>query len=63
VGTFLVTVDRDKCEGCEECVNNCPVGVFQMKDGKADPFQADSCEGCETCVSVCPSGAVTLKEQ
>jgi len=63
VGTFIVAVDRDKCEGCEECVNNCPVGVFQMTDGKADPFQADLCEGCETCVSVCPSGAVTLTEQ
>lgn len=57
-----VAVDKDKCEGCEECVNNCPVGVFQMKDGKADPYQADSCEGCETCVSVCSTGAVTLKE-
>jgi NAD-dependent dihydropyrimidine dehydrogenase PreA subunit len=59
---YLVTVNTDKCEGCEECVNNCPVGVFQMKDGKADPFQADLCEGCETCVSVCSTGAVTLSE-
>lgn len=63
MGVYVVTVDRDKCEACEECVNNCPVGVFQMNNGKADPFQAESCEGCETCVSVCPSGAVTLKEQ
>lgn len=60
---FTVAVDRDKCEGCEECVSNCPVGVFQMTDEKADPYQADDCEGCETCVSVCPSGAVTLTEQ
>ena len=63
MGVYIVTVDGDKCEGCEECVNNCPVGVFQMNDSKADPYQAESCEGCETCVSVCPSGAVTLKEQ
>ncbi len=60
---FIVSVDRDKCEGCEECVSNCPVGVFQMVDGKADPYQADLCEGCETCVSVCSTGAVTLTEQ
>jgi NAD-dependent dihydropyrimidine dehydrogenase PreA subunit len=56
-------VDVNKCEGCEECVNNCPVGVFQMKDGKSYPYQADSCEGCETCISVCPTGAVTLVER
>jgi len=59
---YVVAVDAAKCEGCEECVNNCPVTVFEMKDGKADPVHADQCEGCETCVSVCPSGAVTLSE-
>ncbi|MEC4675729.1 MAG: 4Fe-4S binding protein [Nitrospirota bacterium] len=59
---YLVTVDVEKCEGCEECVNNCPVNVFQMKDGKADPFQVDLCEGCETCTSVCPTEAITLSE-
>ena len=55
-------VDLSKCEGCEECVSNCPVGAIQIKDGKADPYQADLCEGCETCISVCSTGAVTLKE-
>jgi NAD-dependent dihydropyrimidine dehydrogenase PreA subunit len=59
---YLVTVNAEKCEGCEECVNNCPVSVFEMKDGKADPVHADLCEGCETCVSVCSTGAVTLSE-
>ncbi|HBG92328.1 MAG: ferredoxin [Nitrospirae bacterium GWF2_44_13] len=59
---WLVSVDADKCEGCEECANNCPVEVFKMEGGKANPYQADLCEGCETCVSVCSTGAVTLKE-
>ena len=54
-------VDKDKCEGCEECISNCPVGVFQLTDGKADPFQAEACEECETCISVCSTGAVTLQ--
>ena len=39
----------------------CPVGVFQMVDGKADPFQAEACEECETCISVCTTGALTLQ--
>jgi NAD-dependent dihydropyrimidine dehydrogenase PreA subunit len=54
-------VDKDKCEGCEECVSNCPVGVFQIVDGKAEPVQAELCEECETCISVCTTGAVTLQ--
>lgn len=59
---YVVTVDRDKCEGCEECVENCPVSVLEMEDGKATVVNADDCLGCETCVSVCPSGAVTVEE-
>jgi NAD-dependent dihydropyrimidine dehydrogenase PreA subunit len=59
---FIVTIDAETCEGCEECVNNCPVSVLEMKDGKAVVVQGDLCEGCETCVSVCPSSSVTLTE-
>jgi NAD-dependent dihydropyrimidine dehydrogenase PreA subunit len=59
---FMVTVNADTCEGCEECVNNCPVSVFEMQESKAVVIQGDICEGCETCVSVCPSTSVTLQE-
>jgi MinD superfamily P-loop ATPase len=59
---YLVSVDAAKCEGCEECANNCPVNVFDMVDGKASATRAGDCEGCQTCTSVCPSGAVTLTE-
>ncbi len=59
---YLVSVNTEKCEGCEECVNNCPVSVFDIVDGKATAARAGDCEGCETCVSVCSTGAVTLSE-
>ena len=59
---YLVAVDAAKCEGCEECANNCPVNVFDMVSGKAEATRAGDCEGCQTCTSVCPSGAVTLTE-
>jgi len=29
---YEVTVDHDKCEGCEECVEVCPVDVYEMQD-------------------------------
>ena len=53
---WLVTVDADKCEGCEECVNNCPVAVFKMEDGKADHLSGRHyARVVRTCVSVCPT--------
>ncbi len=59
---YMVTVDAAKCEGCEECVNNCPQVVFKMSDGKSDPHQTSECVFCETCLSVCPTAAITINE-
>lgn len=59
---FTVTVDEDKCEGCEECVDVCPVEVFEMVDDKSSPVNADECLGCESCVEVCEPGAITVEE-
>ncbi|CAK8714751.1 hypothetical protein GCAAIG_04115 [Candidatus Electronema halotolerans] len=57
-----VTVDKEKCTGCEECVNNCPAGVLELVDGKSEPVNIDECLGCETCVEVCPEDAITVAE-
>ncbi|HYR03037.1 MAG TPA: ferredoxin, partial [Syntrophobacteria bacterium] len=32
---WSVKVDKDKCTGDAECVDVCPVNVFELKDGKA----------------------------
>ena len=34
---FNPVVDADKCEGCEECVDVCPVEVLKCRT--ANPFQ------------------------
>ena len=59
---YMVAVDAGKCEGCEECVSNCPQAVFRMVDGKSDPYQSSECVFCETCLSVCPTAAITINE-
>jgi ferredoxin len=58
---YMVTVDVEKCEGCEECANICPNEVFKMNNGKSEPGNGE-CEFCESCLGVCPSGAITIKE-
>jgi len=59
---YMVTVDNDKCTGCEECVSICPNEVFQMTDEKSDPYQGAECVFCESCLGVCPSEAITINE-
>ena len=59
---FNPIVNAEKCEGCEECVDVCPVDVFEIQDGKSIPVNAEECLGCESCVEVCEPGAITVEE-
>ena len=34
---FMVNVNAETCDGCEECVTICPNEVFQLADGKSIP--------------------------
>lgn len=59
---FTPSIDSDKCVGCEECVDVCPVEVFEMKDGKSVVVNGEECLGCESCVEVCETDAVAVEE-
>lgn len=55
-------VDFDKCVGCGECVDVCPVEVYELQDGKSNPVNAEECLGCESCVEVCEHSAIEINE-
>ncbi len=59
---FKVSVDRKKCNGCEECLEVCTVGMFRMINGKASPLTDRECMGCESCVGVCDETAITVTD-
>jgi NAD-dependent dihydropyrimidine dehydrogenase PreA subunit len=59
---YKVAVDKEKCVGCEECVNVCPVDVYEMQDEKSVPVNEEECIGCESCVDVCEQEAITVTE-
>ncbi len=58
---YLVYVDQDKCDGCEECALYCPCNVFDVFH-KAQPTRPQNCLGCKTCEAVCKSKAVIITE-
>ncbi len=29
-GEFYLTIDTDKCNGCGDCVEACPQGIFEL---------------------------------
>jgi NAD-dependent dihydropyrimidine dehydrogenase PreA subunit len=58
---YLVYVDPDRCDGCEECMRYCPVGVFEVFH-KASVVYPRNCLGCGTCVAVCKPNALVVTE-
>jgi ferredoxin len=54
-------VDKEKCTGCESCVEECPSEAISMVDGKAE-VDPDACIDCGVCVDACPVEAISLEE-
>ena len=57
-----ITINQDDCIGCEACVSNCPVEVYEMIDGKSHATNVDSCCSTLSCVAVCPVGAIQVEQ-
>jgi len=59
---FIVELNPEKCNSCEECLEACTSGVFAMRNGKSVPVNAKDCVGCLSCVELCEPGAITVEE-
>ncbi len=59
VGQRVPLADFSKCRGCKKCqvVENCPVKVAQVTDGKIH-IDPDACNNCGRCKGKCPFGAL-----
>ena len=53
-------VDKDKCTGCESCIEACPAEAIKMVDGKAQ-VDADTCVDCGVCVDECSVEAIEME--
>lgn len=48
-----VTLNREKCMGCTNCIKRCPTEAIRVRDGKAHII-AERCIDCGECIRVCP---------
>ncbi len=51
-----VTLDRDKCKGCINCIKRCPTEAIRVRNGKAKIIK-ERCIDCGECIRVCPHHA------
>ncbi|MEG0115633.1 MAG: [Fe-Fe] hydrogenase large subunit C-terminal domain-containing protein, partial [Hydrogenoanaerobacterium sp.] len=51
-----VTLDKDACHGCINCIKRCPTEAIRVRDGKAK-ILSDRCIDCGECIRVCPHHA------
>jgi ferredoxin len=63
---FIVTIDTEKCQGCGDCVENCPQEAITLVEENGKKYAVysgslDDCIGCMSC-ETCEEGAVTITE-
>ena len=59
----VLEFDKEKCVGCNLCVNACPLDVMIPNPEKGQEpivIYAEECWFCGGCVQECPRGAVKL---
>jgi len=51
-----VTLDKDKCLGCTNCIKRCPTEAIRVREGKAKIID-ERCIDCGECIRICPQHA------
>ncbi len=51
-----VTLDRDRCIGCTDCIKRCPTEAIRVRNSKAEIMDV-RCIDCGMCIRVCNSNA------
>ena len=55
-----ISVDKEKCVGCGQCITHCTVNAITM-DSQTAQISCARCQGCGRCVSVCGQNAIRIR--
>ena len=56
----MVKIDKEKCDGCGNCIEVCPFGVLEIKNKKVIVKYPEKCRKCGACMIACPNNAVNV---
>jgi len=59
----IIEIDRERCDGCGQCIAACAEGALALVDGKAQLVSDVYCDGLGACIGDCPTGALTVVER
>lgn len=51
-----VTLDKERCRGCTNCIKRCPTEAIRVREGKAKIID-ERCIDCGECIRICPQHA------
>ena len=67
---YILTIDTERCKGCELCVAACPKRILVMttrinRRGHhyAQVAAMQDCIGCAQCADICPDAAIEIDEE
>ena len=59
----IIKIDKERCDGCGNCVPACAEGAIKIIDGKAEVIDDKFCDGLGACLGECPQDALKLVER
>ncbi len=59
----IIQIDKERCDGCGNCVTGCAEGALKIIDGKACVIADKYCDGLGACIGQCPVNALTIVER
>ena len=64
---WRISIDRERCKGCELCISVCPRHLLIMSAALnrqgyhvSETPRAEECLGCLKCARMCPEAAIEI---